>query len=97
MDAIDILTGDANELLIRRGDFAFGISDSQHIAHLGQAEKGAYAQSPTVGAGITRHLNGTSSEEIARDYRLEMEKDGYNVKSISFVNGQLSIDYQRVK
>lgn len=96
--ASDILVDDSNELATRRGDFAVGFSDDQHQIHIGTAEKGNYNQFPTVGVGVKRYLNGsTRGEEIARDYRLELEKDGYEVRSILVRDGQISIDAERIR
>jgi hypothetical protein len=96
--AIDILTGEDNDISIRFGDWNFGESDAQHVQHIGQAEKGNYAQNPTVGVGAMRFLNGnTTPDEIARNYRLELERDGYQVNSIKVKNQAISIDAERIR
>lgn len=96
--ATDILLDQENALAFRQGDFSTGFSDAQHQAHLLIAEKGNYNQSPTVGTGGYRYLNGTAgSEEIARDYRLELEKDGYSVLEISVRQSTITVQAERIR
>lgn len=98
IQAQDILLDLSNEIIIRGGDFLLGDSDDQHVSHIGEAEKGNYAQSPTLGVGIKRYLNSPlNSDNLSRDYRLELEKDGYRINSIKVSGSGLSIDYTRIK
>jgi len=98
MDVKDILLTDGNELQTLRGDFLVGESDAQHVQHIIEATKGNFLENPTLGVGITEFRNGNISlAELSKRVRLELQKDGYKLNKVNFINGEIVIDAQRVR
>ena len=79
------------DLDIKDGDFNIGVSDLQHVAHILEAEKGQYRQSPLVGVGVLKMLNGPISGAEKRDIKMQLQGDGYQVKEVVFKEGLLRI------
>ncbi len=97
MNTTDIVLQE-NDLAFFQGDFRLGDSDAQHIEHLLSAEKGNYAQFPTVGVGIGQYQNGTAtSDQISREIRLELQRDGYQVAAVEVRDGSIHLDAKRVR
>lgn len=79
------------DLDIKDGDFAIGVSDLQHIAHILEAEKGQYRQTPLVGVGVLKMLNGPISGAEKREIKMQLQGDGYQPKEVVFREGLLKI------
>ena len=92
MTRADILVDEDNDLRIVSGDFTVGESQVQHIAHIVEANQGAYKQNPLVGVGIRRMLNGTITGIERRTVKLQLLADGIEAKSVEFADGKLSIE-----
>ncbi len=92
----DFLSDDDGDLIIENGDFKIGESDYQHIRDILQAAPGHYKQFPLVGANIMSMVNGSIDGDFRKELRKQLQADGYNVKSIKMVNGDLEIDAERL-
>ena len=98
MDIKDILLSNENELQTLRGDFLVGDSDAQHVQHIIEATKGNFLENPTIGVNIAEYRNGNISlADLTKRVRLELQKDGYRLYKVYFVNEEIVIDAQRIK
>lgn len=93
---IDYIENEAGDIIIENGDFKKGNATYQHIKNILQAAPGHYRQFPLIGANIRTMLNGPMNGEIRRQIRIHLISDGYEVKDIKEVNGQIVIDANRV-
>lgn len=74
-----------NELDFTGGDFVISDSDSQHQEDIISENIGSYKQYPVLGVGIIQYLNSSGSQGILRrSIQLQLEADGYYIKSILF-------------
>lgn len=97
-DSRDILMDEENEIKFLNGDFHIGDSDSQHIQHIIEATKGNFLEHPTVGVNITEFKNGSITQaEIARRIRVELQKDGFHLNSLSVKYDEINLDAQRIR
>jgi hypothetical protein len=95
MEARDYLYNDNDDLLISNGDFVVGYSDEQHIKDIMCAAPGHFRQYPEIGANILQQTNGIINEDYKRIVRVNLENDGYIVKTVDFVEGRLIIEAER--
>lgn len=95
MEARDYLYNDDDELLIKDGDFVVGASDEQHIKDIMCAAPGHFRQYPEIGANILQQVKGVIDGRYKRVVRVNLENDGYNVKTVDFINNRLIIDAER--
>jgi hypothetical protein len=95
----DFILDQEGDLLIRNSDFVIDFSDDQHVELLLSLNKGNLLEHPTTGYGIEQKLNSLFDLATSqRDIRLELERDGYEVKAIQLdEQGNISIDYNRIK
>lgn len=95
----DILLDENYKPIINNGDFVIGDSNDQHVELLLRANKGNFLEFPAVGVGFDQRRNGLFDQTtLERDIRMELEKDGYEIKEIAIdENGEIYIDYERIK
>lgn len=80
----DIITDATGDIQFVNGDFRIEESDAQHVEHIVFTDKGQFRQYPLIGVGIGRLLNGSPNKvEIQQQIKLNLESDGYNVRSVS--------------
>jgi hypothetical protein len=79
------------DLDVKDGDFVIGVSDLQHIANILEAEKGQFRQTPLVGVGVLKMINGPISGAEKRDIKMQLQGDGYQTKEVVFKEGLLKI------
>lgn len=73
-----------NQFTVRRGDFFVDDTDLQDQKEIIYANKGNFLESPSLGVGITKYSNSPLSKpELERLIRKELEKDSWNVVSVS--------------
>lgn len=77
----DILLHD-DDLRIENGDFVIDESDTQHVQHIINAEKGHYKQFPLLGVGVRRYLNAPLNGSLRREIQLQLQADGYDADKI---------------
>lgn len=99
--AKDIMLDEANELIIRHGDFDVQHSDGQHVKLILLSEPGAWRQEALVGVGLRKMLNMKMSIGdrmiLEKQITQQLQYDGYMVKDISISDQKkLSIDYERI-
>lgn len=94
----DILLDEEGNFAVANGDLVVGNSDEQHIHLILASNKGEWLESPTMGAGLSKHLNGMISQsELIRDIKLDLQRDGYNVKSVNWNDGEITVDATRIR
>lgn len=84
----------ADDLDIENGDFVIGPSDLQHVYHIVLLPQGSWKQNPLTGVGRSRFLNGPLDGAIRRDVQLQLQADGYRLKTLDFkvAAGQQELD-----
>lgn len=91
-------TGD---LLITNGDFAIGLSDSQHVQDTIMAYAGWWKQYPADGVGLLDYFNaGANFQQLAKLIKQQLTIDGYKVNplpKITINNGNLEINPNAVR
>lgn len=93
---MDMLLDNDNDLRVENGDLVIGESEAQHIDHLLVANKGEYKQHPLTGAGLPTMLkSGNRKGGIHREVKLQMEADGYGVKTLKVDWPEINIDAVR--
>ena len=90
-DVLTDVNGD-DDLLIKDGDFDFGIADLQHVAHVVKVNQGHYKQFPLLGVGIKYYQNGFLDGLGKREIQLQLKVDGYDTKRIEYINSALNIE-----
>lgn len=91
MNDIIVDPNDNNDLVIYQGDFYIAPSEMQHIAHIVEAQPGQYKQSPLLGVGIRKYLNGIIDGAVRRKIQLQLQSDEIKTRSISYEDGILDI------
>jgi hypothetical protein len=86
----DVLLFD-DDLMIADGDFVVGESRNQNISYIIRCRKGAFKQSPLIGYGEQRLLNGNLDGAARREIQLQLESDGIRVNEMKVDNGGLLI------
>ena len=91
----DILLNDSGDLMVRNGDFVIGESDGQHIQHIFEAEPGDFKQSPLVGLGIRKKINGIFNGIFRREAMIQLLADGFTVNKLVIEKENIEIDAYR--
>lgn len=91
----DILLNDDNDLLFQGGDLVLGNNDFFYIRCIVESAKGWWKQYPYIGAAIIESINGDISQSKIQDIRLNLESDGFSVKSVKVVDGNLTIEAKK--
>lgn len=79
----DILLDENNDLLIEDGDFVIGESTLQHQQLLLYCNKNDIKEFPTRCVGLSRFLETSDEENLAREIDVDFNKDGMRVDKIS--------------
>lgn len=90
----DILL-DGLDLKIKDGDFHVGLAEGQHVELLLRCEIGNLKEYPLVGCGITSTINGQVDGVVRKQIRLQLERDGFKVRQITYKSDILTIDATR--
>lgn len=95
--AHDIRFTDADDLFITSGgDFGITESDTQHVDNIIDSWVGHWREFPTVGVGVKRKLAQSGNiQRISREIKIQLTTDGYNVKNIQIVNGEVYVTGKR--
>lgn len=88
----DILLDTNNSPAFDQGDWATGYSDEQHKLLLLLTAQGEWKESPDVGVGPFRFLEGENPQALLREVRQQFTADGMEVKNLNYENGQLKVD-----
>lgn len=89
MDERGLLLDQDNDLLIRGGTFAIGITYTQEVALLLLSNKGEWRHDPLAGCDLVRRINGRISRpELERILKVQVERDG---KSFNEMKDALNI------
>lgn len=94
MARTDFLLDEDGDLKIVDGDFVTGDSDAQNVRLILIHTKGSFKQSPLLGVGLVAELNGLIDGSVERRIMLNLQADGYKVKSIKSNGELLNIDYE---
>ena len=80
----DIILNDDIEIL--NGDLRVDDSDTQHIDHNLQAEKGQFYQWPKIGAGLNTNLinSNTNRTKLNKVIRESLKEDNYRNDEVNF-------------
>lgn len=80
----DYLTDDTtNDILIANGDFVVGDATKQNQKRLLLSNKGAYREFPLVCVGLMFYLDDEDYNDLIREVRREMVKDGMTVDELA--------------
>ena len=81
------------------GDLRVDDSDTQHINHIMQAEKGQFYQYPRIGAGMnTNIINANLSQiKLNKIIRENLKEDNYRVDEVNFSGTDIEIIATRLK
>jgi hypothetical protein len=93
MQRQDILLDANDDLVIQGGDFRIGPSDLQHVYHIIRLPKGAWKQYPLTGVGEARFLNAPLDASLRRDIQLQLQADGYRMRSVAFRGNTLDVQF----
>ena len=88
---IDAVTSD---LTIQNGDFEMGPSDLQNVLLLMQIPKGSWKQFPLTGIGSAKFIGGPLDGALRREIQIQLEADGYRMKSVNYLPGTNQLDVQ---
>lgn len=76
-----------DDILIENGDFVKDDCAQDHITDIIIANKGDYKQSPLVGVGLIKYVNGPITPQsrisLNKQIRLQLEADQYRVRLIN--------------
>lgn len=92
-----ILLGDDGDLLTANGSLQIGKVDDQNVSNLITASKCEIKENPVLGVGLINYLKkqNTSLEGLKREISINLQADGYKVKSFSISNtGEFNLDYE---
>jgi hypothetical protein len=95
--AQDIRLTEGDDLFVTTdGDFDITESDTQHVDTIIDSWVGHWKEFPTVGVGIKRKLAQSGNiQKVSREIKIQLTADGYNVKGIQIVNGEVYVTGKR--
>ncbi len=88
----DLILDDTKDLAIADNDLVVDWSDEQHQKQLLLTPKGQLKQSLDVGVGLGSFLKDDEVGDMLLEIRKQFTKDGMQVNSVQYNNGQLIID-----
>jgi phage baseplate assembly protein W len=81
--AIDFLTDENDDLIIKNGDFAMGESLTQEVSAILRMNQGELKSDPLLGANLIQLINSNVSEdELQKRVKLHLQRDGKNYEEI---------------
>lgn len=88
-----LLHNKTNDIVIRNGTIAIGVTDEQNAQLIVLAEKGEFKEYPQLGVGISQFLKSTGREnELLRTIRIQLALDGIRPKQLTYQQGKLNIE-----
>ena len=81
-----------NDIAIKNGDFAIGVTDQQNQKLLLICGKSSFKQFPTVCVGAASFLESADEGDFVREVRDQFIGDGMKVNSIAITGGKLTVD-----
>lgn len=90
----DIIQNDNGDIKFLNGDILLGDSTRQHMRDLLLTNRGELKHSPLTGVGLNNYLNDETPEDMMRDIRKQVIKDGAALKSIVWTGDQLKLDVE---
>ena len=97
----DIITKDISfddDIVISNGDFLLFDSEEVHIENILKANRGYFFETPLIGYGIIKEINGSKSiQEQKQDIRRQLTLDNYNVQLVKIEGSNISINAKRLK
>lgn len=97
MQKKDIILNESYDVAIVNGDFVIGDNLNQELGCLLAAKPGDFKQSPLTGIDLQSHLLNEGTDELNRKIRLVLKKEGLQLNTLTFKNGQIIIDVSRKK
>lgn len=88
----DILLDENLAPVVEDGDFAIGDSTYQNQMLLLVSDKGEFKQHPMRGVGLSRYLESSDSEGLAREINTEFRMDGMTVNKVKVNIPDVQID-----
>ena len=88
----DVLLDSNQEIDIKDGDFVTGESTLQHQDLLIMTNKGEWKENPTIAVGALGYLKDDDESGFMAEVKLQLEKDGMEVKSIAIENENLLVN-----
>lgn len=88
----DVLLSTDYDLVIADGDFAFGDSTQQCVELLFVSTPGEWKEHIETGIGIKRLGNGSLDRFIDRTIRVQMDADGFKIKTLQLNSAGITID-----
>ena len=80
------------DLAIADGDFVIGESTIQHQFALITSRKGDWKENPLVGVDASLYLKDEDERNLLAEAKSQFEKDGMQINSIQFNNGNFTVD-----
>lgn len=77
-----LLNEETNDLVIKNGDFAQGDATQQNQKNLLNINKGELREFPIDGVGLINFLDDENFNDLIREVRREMVKDGMTVDDL---------------
>lgn len=97
----EIITKDIkfeDDIVIVNGDFAVFESDEMHIENILKANRGFFFETPLIGLGIVKEINGSKSiQELKQDVRRQLVLDNFGVQVVEITEGEININAKRLK
>jgi len=97
----EIITKDIkfeDDIVIENGDFAVFESDEVHIENILKANRGFFFETPLIGLGIVKEINGSKSiQELKQDVRRQLVLDNFSVQVVEISEGKININAKRLK
>lgn len=88
----DILLNTTRDLDVKDGDLVIGESTIQHQDLLIMTNKGEWKENPTIAVGAFEFLKDEDESGLLAEVKVQFERDGMRVKSVTMTNGNLSTD-----
>jgi hypothetical protein len=92
-DRKDFVLDENFDIVFENGEIKTTQSDLQHCRLILATYRGDWSQFKNLGAGLIQILQGTLDGRFRREAQLQLQSDGYKMKSISFDNnsGKLNL------
>lgn len=88
----DILFNNDGDINLDGGDIHFGDSTEQHKYDMLLSRKGDIRRTPAVGVGVLDFAKDDDVNDMSREIRVQLSKDGMTVNSIAMSGTIITID-----